>query len=124
MRSLETIISQRAFECFALLQVLGQLIVLVVVSLDRKISFNYLIENAHFRNKECLSGKCQEYPGSRKLCAGDRVEAVTALDIRYNDFHRSVYSMMKTADGERSCGANYTCPDGVHICETRYCCLD
>ena len=53
------------------------------------------------------------------MCAGDRVEAITAADVLYNDFHKRVYERMNTKDGERSCGANYTCPDGEHVCETR-----
>ena len=69
---------------------------------------------------QCISGKCRAYPGNRSLCAGDRVEAVTALDILYNDFHRRVYGLLNSSGEERSCGMNYTCPDGEHLCQTRY----
>lgn len=69
---------------------------------------------------QCISGKCRAYPGNRSLCAGDRVEAVTALDILYNDFHQRVYGLLNSSGEERSCGMNYTCPDGEHLCQTRY----
>ena len=59
------------------------------------------------------------YPGNRSLCAADRVEAVTALDILYNDFHLRVYDLLRSSKDERSCGMNYTCPDGEHLCQTR-----
>ncbi|EDO28538.1 predicted protein [Nematostella vectensis] len=70
-------------------------------------------------HRQCLSGKCRSYSANRTLCAGDRVEAVTALDVLYRDFHRRVYELMTAPDGERSCGANYTCPDGIHTCQTK-----
>ena len=73
----------------------------------------------YFRDVQCISGKCRAYPGNRSLCAGDRVEAVTALDILYNDFHRRVYGLLNSSGEERSCGMNYTCPDGEHLCQTR-----
>lgn len=72
------------------------------------------------RDVQCISGKCRAYPGNLSLCAGDRVEAVTALDILYNDFHRRVYGLLNSSGEERSCGMNYTCPDGEHLCQTRY----
>lgn len=71
------------------------------------------------RHGQCISGKCRVYSGNDSFCAGDRVEAVTALDILYNDFHRRVYDLLKSSKNNRSCGMNYTCPDGEHICETR-----
>ena len=54
------------------------------------------------------------------MCAGDRVEAVTALDILYNDFHHRVYGLLNNSGEAKSCGMNYTCPDGEHLCQTRY----
>jgi len=71
------------------------------------------------RDAQCISGKCREYAGNRSLCAGDRVEAVTALDILYNDFHRRVYGLLNSSGEAKSCGMNYTCPDGEHLCQTR-----
>lgn len=71
------------------------------------------------RHGQCISGKCRVYSGNDSFCAGDRVEAVTALDILYNDFHRRVYDLLKSSKNNRSCGMNYTCPDGEHICQTR-----
>ncbi|XP_078356540.1 uncharacterized protein LOC144641397, partial [Oculina patagonica] len=71
------------------------------------------------RDAQCISGKCRVYTGNRSLCAGDRVEAVTALDILYNDFHRRVYGLLNSSGEARSCGMNYTCPDGEHQCQTR-----
>jgi hypothetical protein len=31
---------------------------------------------------------------------------------------------MKAPDGERSCGLNYTCPDGIHTCQTKCYLID
>lgn len=73
----------------------------------------------YFRDVQCISGKCRVYPGNRSMCAGDRVEAVTALDILYNDFHRRVYGLLNSSSEKHSCGMNYTCPDGEHLCQTR-----
>lgn len=67
---------------------------------------------------------CRTYPSNLTLCAGDHVEAVTALDILYNDFHKQVYKLMKAPDNERSCGSFYKCPDGVHNCQTKCYLLD
>lgn len=69
---------------------------------------------ACYRDSQCLSRYCRE-----GKCTGDRVEAVVALDIKYTDFHQRIYERLKTSGEERSCGAKYTCPDGVHTCETR-----
>lgn len=77
-----------------------------------------------YSNTQCLSGKCRSYQSSLKLCAGDHVEAVTALDILYNDFHKQVYKLMKAPDNERSCGSSYKCPDGIHTCQTKCFLID
>lgn len=60
-------------------------------------------------------GPNQEYP----RCATQRVEAVTSLDILYNRFHEITMSIMQASDLTKSCGMNYTCPDGEPDCETR-----
>ena len=51
------------------------------------------------------------------------MEAVTALDILYNDFHRRVYGLLNSSGEAKSCGMNYTCPDGEHQCQTRFAML-
>ncbi|KAJ7333705.1 hypothetical protein OS493_015788 [Desmophyllum pertusum] len=76
------------------------------------------------RDVQCISGKCRVYTGNRSLCAGDRVEAVTALDILYNDFHRRMYGLLNSSGEAKSCGMNYTCPDGEHLCQTRCYLMD
>ncbi|XP_028402985.1 voltage-dependent calcium channel subunit alpha-2/delta-1-like isoform X1 [Dendronephthya gigantea] len=63
---------------------------------------------------ECLSRYCRN-----ATCTGDRVEAVVALDIKYRDFHESIYERLRRSGGEKACGETYLCPDGVHQCETR-----
>ncbi|XP_031549203.1 uncharacterized protein LOC116286765 [Actinia tenebrosa] len=75
-------------------------------------------------NTQCLSGKCRTYSNNKQVCAGDHVEAVTALDILYSDFHKRVYDLMKDPDGERSCDQNYTCADGIHTCQTKCYLID
>ena len=71
-----------------------------------------------------LIGRCykSKSPGYTKntRCASERVEAVTSLDILYNDFHNKVYDIMKDEDLLYSCRNKYPCPDGVRECETRY----
>ncbi|XP_002735490.2 VWFA and cache domain-containing protein 1-like [Saccoglossus kowalevskii] len=74
--------------------------------------------------EECLSGHCyhSEAPGYmqlRRRCASEKVEAVTALDILYKDFHNNVYLSMQSSDGERSCRQTYRCPNGEDMCQTR-----
>ena len=106
---------------FRLLKLCGVFIASPVRAVVRS---NFLIVSISLcwfcRDVQCISGKCRAYPGNRSLCAGDRVEAVTALDILYNDFHRRVYGLLNSSGEERSCGMNYTCPDGEHLCQTRY----
>ncbi|XP_030839369.1 voltage-dependent calcium channel subunit alpha-2/delta-3-like [Strongylocentrotus purpuratus] len=74
-------------------------------------------------NKDCISGKCykSEAKGYTKntRCASERVEAVTSLDILYNDFHKNVYSIMRDDDMPYSCGDYYNCPNGEPGCQTR-----
>ncbi|XP_063967969.1 voltage-dependent calcium channel subunit alpha-2/delta-3-like [Lytechinus pictus] len=74
-------------------------------------------------NKDCFSGKCykSEAIGYTKntRCASERVEAVTSLDILYNDFHKNVYSIMHDNDMPFSCGDYYRCPNGEPGCQTR-----
>ncbi|CAH1252963.1 CACNA2D2 [Branchiostoma lanceolatum] len=76
------------------------------------------------RNGECLSDYCyiSESPGTNKhlpRCASDKVQAVGGLDILYNDFHEHIYGMMQSSDFKKSCGQNYTCPNGEPGCQTR-----
>ncbi|XP_071499643.1 voltage-dependent calcium channel subunit alpha-2/delta-3-like [Diadema antillarum] len=74
-------------------------------------------------NRDCISGKCykSEAAGYTKntRCASERVEAVTSLDILYNDFHKNVYNIMHDNDMPYSCGDFYRCPNGEPGCQTR-----
>jgi len=44
---------------------------------------------------------------------------VTGTDLGYNDFQTRIMKKMKSSDDIKSCGYKYTCPDGVHVCQTR-----
>ncbi|XP_070555607.1 voltage-dependent calcium channel subunit alpha-2/delta-2-like [Ptychodera flava] len=73
-------------------------------------------------DEECVAGKCYistapGYEMELSRCASEKVEAVTALDILYNDFHTNVYETM--SDGCKPCGSKYTCPNGDEGCQTR-----
>lgn len=77
-------------------------------------------------DEECISGQCylSKAPGpnsNHRRCATERVEAVTSLDILYNDFHAKVMGLMQSSDGRhaRSCGAVYNCSNGAPACQTR-----
>ena len=52
-------------------------------------------------------------------CASEKVEAVTSLDILYNDFHNNVFEIMQDTDMPLSCLDTYPCPDGEPGCMTR-----
>jgi hypothetical protein len=47
------------------------------------------------------------------------VEAVTGLDVMYEDFHNRSMESMQASDFRKSCGQFYKCPDGIEDCETR-----
>jgi len=73
---------------------------------------------------ECIIGSCylSQAPGPARehhRCATERVEAVTSLDILYNRFHKITMLTMEASDLIKSCGANYSCPNGEPGCETR-----
>ncbi|OWA52215.1 putative Voltage-dependent calcium channel subunit alpha-2/delta-2 [Hypsibius exemplaris] len=82
-------------------------------------------------DNECISRRCY-MSGAAKFandlhprCATERVEAVTSLDMLYNDFyHQTVQIMESTDDGKkdykkRGCGRAYKCPDNNWGCQTR-----
>ncbi|XP_013386854.1 voltage-dependent calcium channel subunit alpha-2/delta-2 [Lingula anatina] len=75
-------------------------------------------------DSDCIVGRCylSKAPGhnrERRRCATERVEAITCLDILYNDFHKNTMAIMQASDGIKSCGMKYDCPDGEPDCETR-----
>ncbi|XP_033124937.1 voltage-dependent calcium channel subunit alpha-2/delta-1-like [Anneissia japonica] len=76
-------------------------------------------------DSDCASSRCyvSDAPSytdrSRPRCAMERVEAVTSLDILYNDFHNAVYERMEATDNKHSCDQEYLCPDGEPGCQTR-----
>jgi len=55
----------------------------------------------------------------KRRCATERVEGVTGLDILYNDFQDKTMASMQASDFRKSCGQNYTCPDGEPDCSTK-----
>ncbi|PAA92856.1 hypothetical protein BOX15_Mlig015658g4 [Macrostomum lignano] len=75
---------------------------------------------------ECTSGYCYISAAKAttkeiqqgKRCATERIEAITSLDLGYNNFHRKVYNLMQASDGVKSCNAEYKCPDGSPNCKT------
>lgn len=54
-----------------------------------------------------------------RRCATERVEAVTGLDILYDDFQNKSMETMEASDRRKSCGQKYLCPDGEPGCQTR-----
>ncbi|XP_074641618.1 voltage-dependent calcium channel subunit alpha-2/delta-2-like [Tubulanus polymorphus] len=75
------------------------------------------------KDEDCIIGYCyiSKAPGlsDSPRCATERVEAVTSLDIAYNDFHDRAMKIMESSTGERNCGMMYNCPDGSQGCQTR-----
>lgn len=82
------------------------------------------------RPEECESGVCyvSKAPGPDvhlPRCATNRLIAVTGTDLGYNDFQTKIMQKMISSGneneppGQKSCGREYRCPDGVHMCETR-----
>ena len=70
----------------------------------------------------CYLSKSVEASDHRR-CATERVEAVTGLDILYDDFQNKTMGSMEASDFKKSCGQLYDCPDGEPNCSTRYAAL-
>lgn len=75
-------------------------------------------------DEDCISRVCyvSEAPGPNsrfRRCATERVEAVTGLDILYDDFQNKSMETMEASDRRKSCGQEYLCPDGEPGCQTR-----
>ncbi|CAI9736897.1 Hypothetical predicted protein [Octopus vulgaris] len=75
-------------------------------------------------DEDCLSRVCyvSMAPGPNsqyRRCATERVEAVTGLDILYDDFQNKSMETMEASDRRKSCGQKYLCPDGEPGCQTR-----
>ncbi|XP_071807181.1 voltage-dependent calcium channel subunit alpha-2/delta-3-like [Asterias amurensis] len=72
---------------------------------------------------DCVSVRCyrSQRPGLSDFtrCASVKVEAVTSLDILYEDFHKNVFKIMQDRDMPLSCLDEYPCPDGESGCMTR-----
>ncbi|XP_038057398.1 voltage-dependent calcium channel subunit alpha-2/delta-3-like [Patiria miniata] len=72
---------------------------------------------------DCVSARCYKSKAvnltDTTRCASVKVEAVTSLDILYNDFHLNVFEIMRDIDMPLSCQFTYPCPDGEPGCSTR-----
>ncbi|XP_052254694.1 voltage-dependent calcium channel subunit alpha-2/delta-2-like isoform X2 [Dreissena polymorpha] len=72
---------------------------------------------------DCIIKVCylsmNEEAGDHRRCASERVEAVTGLDILYDDFQNKTMDSMEASDFKKSCGLKYDCPDGEPGCLTR-----
>ncbi|XP_060584904.1 voltage-dependent calcium channel subunit alpha-2/delta-3-like [Ruditapes philippinarum] len=68
--------------------------------------------------KVCYLSK-SPYADDHRRCATERVEAVTGLDILYDDFQNKTMDSMEASDFKKSCGQLYDCPDGEPGCSTR-----
>ncbi|GAU99492.1 hypothetical protein RvY_10486 [Ramazzottius varieornatus] len=76
---------------------------------------------------DCISARC--YMSSAAVfandlhprCATERVEAVTSLDMLYNDFYHQTIKIMESTGLRpmKGCGTYYECPDGRKACMTR-----
>ncbi|XP_067678444.1 voltage-dependent calcium channel subunit alpha-2/delta-2-like [Haliotis asinina] len=69
--------------------------------------------------KVCYLSKAPGPNSDQRRCATERVEAVTGLDILYDDFQKKTMESMQASDFRKSCGQTYECPDGEPDCETR-----
>ncbi|KAL4236042.1 hypothetical protein ACF0H5_004428 [Mactra antiquata] len=72
-------------------------------------------------DEDCIIKVCYLSLGARdhRRCATERVEAVTGLDILYDDFQNKTMGSMEASDFKKSCGQYYDCPDGEPNCSTR-----
>ncbi|CAL1539791.1 unnamed protein product [Lymnaea stagnalis] len=68
--------------------------------------------------KVCYLSKAKGPNSENRRCATERVEAVTGLDILYDDFQKKTLESMQASDFRKSCGQKYTC-NGEPDCETR-----
>nr|KAI8754030.1 voltage-dependent calcium channel subunit alpha-2/delta-3-like [Biomphalaria glabrata] len=69
--------------------------------------------------KVCYMSKAPGPNSDHRRCATERVEAVTGLDILYDDFQKKSLESMQASDFRKSCGQKYTCRNGEPNCETR-----
>jgi voltage-dependent calcium channel alpha-2/delta-3 len=69
----------------------------------------------------CYVSKARGDDRNLPRCATNRLIGVTGTDLGYNDFQMKIMKKMQSSDdeGKKSCGKEYKCPDGVHICQTR-----
>ncbi|XP_052774120.1 voltage-dependent calcium channel subunit alpha-2/delta-3-like isoform X2 [Mya arenaria] len=74
-------------------------------------------------DEDCIIKVCYlshaEDANDHRRCATERVEAVTGLDILYDDFQNKTMDSMEASDFKKSCGLLYDCPDGEPGCSTR-----
>ena len=102
----------------------SNLIILSLPVIFRREIISELLCLSPYYISACIAGVCYDSvaPGPNKeypRCATERVEAVTSLDILYNDFHNKTMETMQSSDFKKSCGLKYPCPDGEPGCETR-----
>ncbi|XP_050400585.1 voltage-dependent calcium channel subunit alpha-2/delta-2 [Patella vulgata] len=69
--------------------------------------------------KVCYLSKAPGPNADHRRCSTERVEAVTGLDILYDDFQNKTMGSMQASDFRKSCQQVYTCRDGEPGCETR-----
>ncbi|GFR88739.1 voltage-dependent calcium channel subunit alpha-2/delta-2-like, partial [Elysia marginata] len=69
--------------------------------------------------KRCYMSEAEGPNKDRRRCATERVEAVTGLDILYDDFQNKTLHSMQASDFLKSCGQIYNCPNGLPGCTTR-----
>ena len=82
-------------------------------------NFTSLQRNLFLISEVCYLSKAPGPNSNHRRCATERVEAVTGLDILYDDFQNKTMGSMQASDFRKSCGQNYTCPDGEPGCETK-----
>ncbi|RUS88477.1 hypothetical protein EGW08_003735 [Elysia chlorotica] len=69
--------------------------------------------------KRCYMSEAGGPNSKGRRCATERVEAVTGLDILYDDFQNKTLHSMQASDFRKSCGQMYNCPNGKPGCTTR-----
>ncbi|BFY99384.1 hypothetical protein BsWGS_02424 [Bradybaena similaris] len=69
--------------------------------------------------KVCYKSEAKGPNEDLRRCATERVEAVTGLDILYDNFQKKSLESMQASDFRKSCEQVYDCPDGEPGCQTR-----
>lgn len=97
----------------------AKIVEVLIILFIENIIYSKLFVYSSILSEVCYVSKAPGPNADQHRCATERVEAVTGLDILYDDFHNRSMESMQASDFRKSCGQKYTCPDGLEECETR-----